>query len=211
MYNLFIQGDTPKILNLSASYENILDGLDAILELHNKEPNGLYHLIKEGETHPNSTIASLKDNFVYDFERIPDEHINIFEKVSSTGKYRFIQIFVKPETEKISKLKYFAETTPTNKFNLISINTDGIWGETRKLVADLLFNSDSKLYLWCDRFKMDIHYDDINVQMQYPLYLYYQSGFDEKRNSENLFKIYEEEMSYYKIKYKDYFKKYNKI
>ena len=65
------------------------------------------------------------------------------------------------------------------------------------------------MYLWCNRFKMDIHYDDINVQMQYPLYLYYKSGFDEKYNGENLFKSYKEEMNYYVIKHNDYWKKIN--
>ncbi len=206
MYQLYIETQN-KQQELFNEYSNFLDGFNTLIKLNKDNPKGLFHLIKQTDTYPNTTVSSLRDNFVYDFERVPDEHINIFEIVSSTLRYNFIQIFIKPETEKISKLKYFADVTPTNKFRHISIETDGIWGETRIILADMLFNSDSKLGLWCNKIKLQIPYDNINVQLQYPLYLYMESGFDESRTSEKLFEIYEKEMNYYVQKHNQYWKK----
>ncbi len=207
MYNLYKEHESTHDQELIERYDNFYDGFESIIKLNKDNPVGLFHLIKEGESHPYSTIASLKDNFVYDFERVPDEFINIFEQVSATNQYNFIQIFIKPETEKISKLTYFADTTPSNKFDRITIETNGVWGETRKVLADMLFIPESKLYLWCNNFKVDIPYDEINVQLQMPMYLHLKKNFDENYNPAYWIKKYEEEITYYNIKYKNYFKK----
>ena len=207
MYNLYKEDENTKKIELVNKYENFLDGFESIIKLNKENPIGLFHLIKEGDSHPYSTIASLKDNFVYDFERVPDEHINILEIVSTTNQYNFIQIFIKPETEKISKLKYFADTTPSNKFDRITIETNGVWGETRKVLADMLFIPESKLYLWCNNFKVDIPYDEIHAQLQMPMYLHLKKNFDENYTPAYWIKKYEEEITYYNIKRKDYLEK----
>ncbi len=218
MYNLYeeniLNSSNPSNpsdkLTLLFEFGNFSEGVNKIIDLQCENPEKIYHLIKHDESHPNCTISSMKGNFVYDFERVPDDHIGVFEKVSMTNKYKYIQIFINPEKESISKLKYFADTIPSSKFKLISIETKGIWGETRRFIADLLFNSDSKLALWCNRFELKIPYDDINVQLQYPLYLYYEKGLDERYSPGYFTEQYEEEIKYYNIKFREYLKNFNK-
>lgn len=152
MYNLYKENESTKKQKLISAHENFLDGFESVINLNKDNPVGLFHLIKKGEAYPYSTISSLKDNFVYDFERVPNEFINILERVNLTNQYKFIQIYIKPEIEKISKLKYFADVTPVNRFKMITVETKGIWGETRKVLADMLFTQESKLVKWCHNF-----------------------------------------------------------